>query len=149
MAKHALGKKSFKPWTNFSWDDFVLLKELAKVFKTRHLPVSNAKAWASKSARKLLPKPKEWKSDVLIKTLSKNVLPTKRRRVPPAEEDNEVICLWDSDEGGLSGASPNKSPSASNPKPKKRIVGKKTKRKRKQVQRKQVQRKQVQRRRRK
>ena len=137
MAKHALGKKSFKPWTNFSWDDFVLLKQLAQVFKTRHLPVSNAKAWASKAARKVLPQPEEWKSDVLIKTLSKKNVRTKRRPVP-AEEDNEVICVWDSDEGGLSVASPNKSPSASNPTPNKRIVGKKTKRKRK---RKPVQRK--------
>ena len=136
MAKHALGKKSFKPWTNFCWDDFVLLKQLAQVFKTRHLPVSNAEAWGSKAAKKVLPPPKEWSSDVLVKTLSKKVR-TKRRPVPAEEDSDEAICVWDSDEGGLSVASPNneKSPSASNPKPK-RIPGKKTKRKRKQVQRK-------------
>ena len=107
MAKHALGKKSFKPWTNFSWDDFVMLKEFARVFKTRHLPVSNAKAWRGKKAQKLLPHPKEWSNKALLETLSKK-RQSKRtlRGPPPPEEDNDVICVWDSDEGGLATASP-------------------------------------------
>ena len=107
MAKHALGKKSFKPWTNFSWDDFVMLKEFARVFKTRHLPVSNAKAWRGKKAQKLLPHPKEWSNKALLETLSKKVQSKRTLRgPPPPEEDNDVICVWDSDEGGLAPASP-------------------------------------------
>ena len=61
MARNVLGTRSFKPWNNFSWDDFMLLKKLSYVFKTQHLPVSNASAWRGKKARKVLPCPSHWK----------------------------------------------------------------------------------------
>ena len=60
VSRNLLGIKSFKPWNNFRWSDFLLLKQLALVFNTRHLPLSNANAWLSKEAKKLIPMPAAW-----------------------------------------------------------------------------------------
>ena len=60
MARNVLGTSSFKPWNHFAWHDFMLIKKLSYVFKTQHLPVSNARAWRSKKGMKLLPCPPQW-----------------------------------------------------------------------------------------
>jgi hypothetical protein len=95
MARNVLGNASFKPWNHFAWEDFKLLKQLAHVFKTRHLPVSNAKAWENKNGKKLLPPPPEWSAPALQSSNKRG------HQKSPELIDLSIITVWDSDEGCL------------------------------------------------
>ena len=76
-------------WTNFNWNDFVLVKALGRTFIKRHLPLSNQSAWRKS---KLVEDPEEWSFG------DKNPVKSKKKRKKP--ESPVVITIWDSSEEG-------------------------------------------------